>query len=242
MVKFKDQKDLHNKIRKKLVELNELTDKSEIYYSYLFDEEIDRLDITVILNNLIREHGIPKRFKIHSVDIDNGFFLGISVDKYISSKYEDRIDRKGLSEVIEKIKPYLGLMDKVLNPFNHLKLHITDIQTDYIKGKVEKMRFVLDSSQYIFSMVIEIEQMPDKYFNLAYLKNVINPTYGVLGRDDEYLSYGAIEIPAREYVENCLTIKKPSELSNIIKEDMKMLGDKVRKTYMDYIEFVTPIK
>lgn len=222
MVKFKDQKDLHNKIRKKLVELNELTDKSEIYYSYLFDEEIDRLDITVILNNLIREHGIPKRFKIHSVDIDNGFFLGISVDKYISSKYEDRIDRKGLSEVIEKIKPYLDFMDKVLNPFNHLKLHITDIQTDYIKGKVEKM--------------------PDKYFNLAYLKNVINPTYGVLGRDDEYLSYGVIEIPAREYVENCLTIKKPSELSNVIKEDMKMLGDKVRKTYMDYIEFVTPIK
>lgn len=104
------------------------------------------------------------------------------------------------------------------------------------------MRFVLDSSQYIFSMVIEIEQMPDKYFNLAYLKNVINPTYGVLGRDDEYLSYGVIKIPAREYVENCLTIKKPSELSNIIKEDMKMLEDKVRKTYMDYIEFVTPIK
>lgn len=44
-------------------------------------------------------------------------------------------------------------------------------------------------------------------FNRMLKENVINPTYGVLGRDDEYLSYGVIEIPAREYVENCLTIK-----------------------------------
>lgn len=39
-----DQETIHDEIKRKLTELNELMDYSETYYSYAFDEELARID------------------------------------------------------------------------------------------------------------------------------------------------------------------------------------------------------
>ena len=242
--KYKDQKDLHNKIRKKLVEIEELASKSEVYYSYDFDEEIERLDLTVKLNELIREVGIPERFKIYSCNIDDGNFLGFNIDNCIDNCYEEGFDRKRLTRIAKKALPYLSFIDAVLED-TKLDLIVDSMYIEYSNSvnDIEYMKFIItDKHASLFNNVIKIKKTSANKFKLLYLKNshnlyadsqLIITDYG-----DKWISH--VEITDRDNVlnnESSIILSRSTDLSEKISDAVDNIHFKFNELSDKYNNF-----
>lgn len=134
-----NQETIHEGIKRKLNELNELMDYSETYYSYAFEEELARIELVDNLNNILVENGVPERFKIFASDIDDGNFLGFNAVPYLHNERMGDFDAKKLTSVTKKALPYLKFIDEVLdNTGMDLTTDNIDINYDHKRNDIEK--------------------------------------------------------------------------------------------------------
>ena len=238
-----DQETIHNEIKNKLLELNELMEYSETYYSYAFEEELTRIELVDNLNNILVENGVPERFKIFAGDIDDGNFLGFNATPYLHKERMGDFDAKKLTSVTKKALPYLKFIDEVLaNIGIDLTIDNIDINYDHKRNDIENIRFIISNNgSYAFTSLIKLKRTSNGKFKLIYLKSSHNFRYeGVVDMNDN-------EVPFASYVsgfikeddnESHIILKSPKELCHMIRKSINDLHDMFNDISNNYTKLV----
>lgn len=241
-----DQETIHDEIKRKLTELNELMDYSETYYSYAFEEELARIELVDNLNNILVENGVPERFKILAGDIDDGNFLGFNAVPYLHKERMGDFDAKKLTSVTKKALPYLKFIDEVLDNIGmDLTIDNIDINYDHKRNDIENIRFtVSNNGSYAFTSLIKLKRTSTSKFRLIYLKNSHNfESEGVVDMLDD-------KVPFASYVsgfikeddnESHIILKSPNELRHIILKGISNLHDMFSDISKKYDKLVSKI-
>lgn len=241
-----DQETIHDEIKRKLTELNELMDYSETYYSYAFEEELARIELVDNLNNILVENGVPERFKILAGDIDDGNFLGFNAVPYLHKERMGDFDAKKLTSVTKKALPYLKFIDEVLDNIGmDLTIDNIDINYDHKRNDIENIQFtVSNKGSYSFTSLIKLKHTSNGKFRLIYLKNSHNfGSEGVVDMLDG-------KVPFASYVsgfikedddESHIILKSPNELRHMILKGISNLHGMFSDISKKYDKLVSKI-
>lgn len=217
-----NQETIHEEIKRKLTELNELMDYSETYYSYAFEEELARIELVDNLNNILVENGVPERFKIFAGDIDDGNFLGFNAVPYLHNERMGDFDAKKLTSVTKKALPYLKFIDEVLDNIGmDLTIDNIDINYDHKRNDIENIRFIISNNgSYAFTSLIKLKRTSNGKFKLIYLKNSHNFGYegvvDMLDNEVPFASFISGDIIKEDDNESHIILKSPNELRHMI--------------------------
>lgn len=245
-----DQETIHAEIKNKLMELNELMDYSETYHSYVFEEELSRIELLDSLNNILIENEVPERFRAFSTDIDDCNFIGLNIEPYLNEDLmiNDK-DYKTITRMVKKALPYLKFIDKVLNNIG-LDLEVADMYFEYScsLNDIDCVKFsIADKYRSTFNSRIEMKTAStNNKFRILYFKNTYDLTgMRLMGCEDKPI-YSS-EILGGEYIErveelkgNGIFVTSPNELCHMIRKGINELHDKFNDIAGKYNKLVKP--
>lgn len=242
------QEEIHNEIKDKLMELNELMDYSNTYYSYAFEEELSRIELLDNLNNTLIENGVPDRFRVLSTDIDDCNFIGLNIEPYLNEDLMiNEKDYKTINRMVRKALPYLKFIDKVLNNIG-LDLEVADMCFEYncSLNDIDCVKFsITDKYRSTFNSRIEMKTAStNNKFRILYFKNTYDLTgMRLMGPNDKPIYCS--EILGGEHIERAEDLKKngtfvsnPNELCHMIRKGIDELHDKFNDIAGEYNKLV----
>lgn len=224
------QEDIHNEIKNKLMELNELVDYSETYHSCVFDEELLRIGLVDNLNNILIENKVPERFKVLSGDVDAGKFLGVRALLYLDDGRLSDKEWKLVKNITKKALPYLKFIDEVLdNIAVGKKLVISDMFTEYnhSSNDIDHIKFNLtNDGRGIVDIEITLKKTTTDKFKILYFKTAhhFSGNLDVMDYEDSFIP--GPNIPGGKHIgvdENPITVKDSVEVSDMIAEGIDCL-------------------
>ena len=224
------QETIHDEIKRKLTELNELMDYSETYHSYAFEEELSRIELLDNLNNILIENDVPERFKILTGDVDGGNFLGVWVSSltYLDDRRLSDKEYKLLKNITKKALPYLKFIDEVLNNAGK-NLIISGMFTEYSHSTndIDHIKFnITNDGVGLVCTEVTLKKTSSNNFKILYLKiaHHFSDKLDLMDYEDSFIA--GPNISGGKYVgvdEKPITVKESSELSQMISEGIDCL-------------------